>query len=406
MNNYKLLAIITALSLVLTMESAVVYSFITPPDVIKVGIRPFNNKVATTLRVQVFDSDGNLRGTRYKDNDLILTNFRNFLVAMFTSQTTGTITASMTDIANAAKTINVRVTANVNTNTWCDTQSDTENKGGQMAIGEGSTAPVVANYGMETIYGAYVRVTDGFPQYDPVTHNVTITSTFDIAASKTITEAGLFVSWVDSTGNVFTFAMTRDTFTGIAVVDGDTVVVTLVFHLSDDFTNHFGWFLMYLFRYVLDGGIVQGLGAWATYPYLPSWFDMTGSSVNQRNYYFSGTASISCYGTVADGQPIGGSCMIMVGSSNQMSGNMQVNLYSPVGTRTSVSPAPAISGNNIIIIADCVMTGASTLREAGFFLVFYSSSTIYYSILFWRTTFDPVTIAAGHAIQIQFTLYL
>jgi hypothetical protein len=202
--------------------------------------------------------------------------------------------------------------------------------------------------------------------------------------------------------------MTRDTFTGVDVVDGDTLIVTLILHLSDEFTNNFGWFLMYLFRYIIDGDITTGTGNgyWNTDQYRPFMIISTGTAISQRVYYSAGSIGFSDYGTVADGLPTGGSTSVAVGSSNQQSGNMQYNLYSPVGIRTAVSPAPSIDGNNIIIIADCVMTGASTLREACLYYTYCAASGVYYPIMFWRVTFDPVTIAAGHAVEVQFTLYL
>jgi hypothetical protein len=207
--------ILAILCLVTVINTAVFSQFYTTPTF----KRTINSKIGTTLKVEVYDPEGNLKDTRYKDNDLVLTNFKNWLVGMFTGVLNegAYVTASLTDDGSNARTINVRAPLyNTILNTWADTSAGAGNKGGYLGIGTGANAPTVGDVALQTKYGSYIVTTSS--TWTVATGNIAVVGTFTATSSVTITECCLLVQWIPSAGTTsYSFLIDQDSSSGFII---------------------------------------------------------------------------------------------------------------------------------------------------------------------------------------------
>lgn len=394
MDKYKFVGVLFAFLLILSMENLVLYNYIIKPDVVlDINI---SNKISTRLIAEAYDKDGNLKQRVIKDNDLITDSFRNFLISwLFTSYTTiGAKTVNLDDISDTSRTYNLKTeSGSTYANYWVDSATGTDAKGAWVGIGTGTTAPTVSDFNLETIYGSKVAVTGGYPTWTTLTGDLTITGTVPITGSVTITEGALFVRWLPSAGSTTYYTMmTRDTFGGIAVENGDTFVLTIVINLSGEFTDNMGNVLLMIFSPCVDGGSVS-----------KTLTNVSGSGISVAGYLNTGQANQLNRMSPTD---VGGSSCIVIGSSSTAISRSMSAVSSPLGLRTGANPTPYISSNAIYIVTDVLLSEASTVREVGFYAQesFGSAPSNYYMML--REVVTGVAINAGHSARVVIIITL
>lgn len=394
-DRYKFVGVLFAFLLILSMENVVMYNYIIKPDaVINIGL---SNHISTRLIAEAYDNNGNLKQRVEKNNDLIMDSFRNFLINwLFTSyNSAGARTVALDDISDTSRTYNVRTNdGGTYANYFVDSSTGTDSKGGYIGIGTGTTAPTVSDYNLESLYGSKVQVTGGYPTWTSASGDITITGTVSITSSVTITEGALFVRWLPSSGSTTYYTMmTRDTFTGIDVVNGDTFVLTIVINLSGEFTDNLGSVLAGIFTYVADGGSVS-----------KTLLPCSGSSNTMYCYYPSNTATIELQRMAPSEQ--GGSSQVVIGSSSMAISRSMASCQAPLGLRTAPSPTPYISSNAIYIISDILCSEASTIREVGFYSTMAFGSGLGVHYMFLREVISGVAIDAGHSARVMIIITL
>lgn len=402
----SIINILSILCLVTVINTVIFSQFYTTP----VFKRTINSKIGTTLKVEVYDPEGNLKDTRYKDNDLVLTNFKNWLVGMFTGVLNegAYVTTSLLDDGNNARTINVRAPLyNSILNTWADTSAGAGNKGGYLGIGIGdgagsATAPAVGDYALQSKYGSYIVTTSS--TWDVNTGNIAVVGTFTATSSVTITEACLLVQWIPSSGTTsYSILMTRDTFAGIAVNNADTIVLTVTIALSTvDFNRNFGAMLAGVFVNYADNG-----GATVT-----TYRVDTGAAVNFYVYRGSTGGTYCNYGSSAATDALkvhyGGSAKMAVGTSGLTSTRTMTAVQNPSYTTIpqwfKVTPDPEIVSGTILIQGDVLCQADITIREVALYYMMADTANALYCIMLWRSTFAAVDVPRNTPIHIEFTI--
>lgn len=393
--NYRVLRLLTVFILIFSIESSLLFQKVeAPPTEINFPVKVFG-KVATSIKAEVYDSEGRLRTVVYKDNDLITNNFRNFLISFFTTTTSPAVSSVvLKDTTNTDRTIQTRIQATTVANYFVDSASGSSSKGGSIGIGSGTTAPAVTNYGLETQYGSSVQVSNGYPTWNTASGNVTITGTVAITGNVQISEGSVFVNWIPSAGTtVYSICMTHDTFTPISCINGDTFVLTVVLQLSSDMTDNFGRILTGVFTYVADGGTVQFNN-----------YDDTGGTITMYSYYPSTSSAVinhfsSIVGTLSSG--------VKIGTSSASTARAMYNVQTPVEIITAITPTPSIDGsNNLVIISDIVCVSERYITEGGFFMSQANSAVSQFYTLLWRCTTSTIHIPAGSSIRVKFVITL
>lgn len=335
----------------------------------------------TSLRVQVYDSSGRLKATRYMPDDLMTDNFRKWLIGVWDTSATS---CSLSDTGGNARTITTKCTTNSAwVNTYCDSYTGTDLKGGYMSIGSGTNAPTQSDVELQTIYGSAQAVSGTYPTWDVTSGNVTIQSTFSITGTVTITESGLYVSWLPSSGSTcYKFLMARDTYTGISCSAGDTVVNALIINLSVSFNRNVGIFLSGIFKYVGDNVNNQLV-----------MYNTAGGSINVLVY--DGTSGVS-------NQPItyvtGNKAGISQGTGTTAEGRTTNTLTTLVDSEALIT-YDSISGSTIVIKADVLCGSARALREDCLIYHAYIGE-----MMFIRKLYDEVDIAQAHNARHTYTI--
>lgn len=337
-------------------------------------------KLTTTLNVQVFGADGKLKGERVKVDDLLLDNFRNWFSKQFDSVNSETVV--LKDTSNADRTFKVIFASSSYANTWIDCSTGTENKGGCVAIGSGTTAPTQSNYNIETIYGSWVYLTGTYPTWDASTGNLVISNSFAITSGVTISEGALAVNWVPSSGTTqYKIVMFRDTFTGIACVAGDTCVYTLTINLSASYNRNFGIYLSGMFRSVADGSSNT-----------VNLYDTAGSS--RQMYVYSG-GNTNCIIAFTNENTY--RTYLRHGTGSTAESRTTNDLTTPVDNEFNVITSVTVSGSDIIVVGDILCGSNRALRETGLFITGMGSAS--YKFLMFRCLYNQVDIVSAHSAR-------
>lgn len=397
-NLYKIIAVLTAFFLILSIESSLVYSYLNKPTEINIPIN-MGKKISTKLIAEAYDSNGNLKQKVEKDNDLIMNNFRNFLIysLFYPYYDVLSPTFSLYDTTNTSKTLISKCWQSSSLDyqyRWVDSASGSDPKGGYIGIGDGTTAPTVIDYDLESIVGSKTAVTGAYPTWNSGTGDITIVSTIPITGSYNITEGALFTRWLtQASATTYYFMITRDTFDAIAVENGDTFVLTIILNLSGEFTNNMGNFLASVFKYVADGNNIQ--------------FSCTrndGATVSTMYCYTSaGSRSYAVheytrYSTTK-------SSWVRMGASGNAVSRTSYTLSNPleVGVPPD-SPYPTISSDDIVISVDIYCNEDVSIREVGFYTEW--DFTEANSYLLFREVISTVNISAGRSARIICTITL
>ncbi len=336
------------------------------------------NKISPTLSVEVRDSDGNLKSSFVKEDDLILDNFINFTAGIFSSDGTNTVYMYMEDLSGIQRTFY----AYHSSAGWSLTTTGT--RGGLIGIGSGETAATRDDYVLESQKQNYMAVST--PSYS--SGNITFTSTFSVTSGYNLSESVVVITFNDS-GNVGrNVTVFRDTFANITVVAEDTVVITYTISLNDTgFTNGFGNFLTALFKRVVSGDYLSftATNIAGTSKSFWSWTVATGSS-----FIFRKDASV--YTKIA------------MGSSATATSRTHYDVQTQVGSDTAIS-TPSKNSSSVTIATSLVSPSAQTIQEASYMVTWEALSTSdFQTIMLWRDTFTGVAVPAGGTITIVFTV--
>jgi len=102
---------------------------------------------------------------------------------------------------------------------------------GMIRIGTDSTPVAVTDYHLGT--EAFQKVVDDAEiWYSSNEFNVTFDATIVSDGSYTITEAGLSAKYADTTSSLYHTLMNRDVFAGIAIVNGDVLVIRYIYRFN------------------------------------------------------------------------------------------------------------------------------------------------------------------------------
>jgi len=342
-------------------------------------------KLSPQLTVTVYDADGNLKSSMKKEDDLILNNFRDFFVELFTDNGGGTITASLTNDANTAKTVNVKGTTYLNS--WQDSSSGTAAKGAFAGIGNGTTAAARTDYALESQIETYATE-HTTPVYTAATGLLSLSYSFTITGTRNVSEAVLGCAWLASDASENKFVMFRDVFANISVVNTDIVIVGYVINLTDTgFTNKFGDVLSAIFKSVADAGTTTHYLTDIAGTILPI-FTYTSSDANEPVFNHNPKATI-----------------IQIGTSSTATARTHYMVQVPV--ETGLDPNVHTVGTGTIIIGgDIVCASARTITEAGLYLGVDNSEGAQKQFMVWRKIFVGVSVGAGQSIRITFTVTL
>ena len=363
---------------------------VSPAENLEISLDKAVNKLSPELTVRVYDSMGNLKTVIVKEDDLVLNNFKLWLSAWL-GTTTASATAStntLKDTSNQDRVVTGKKWSTSYIYTWCDSASGTGNKGGIMALGTGTTAPTVSDYGCETIYGAFVNLDTTAPVYNSTTGEIVVVNTFSITDTVSISEVVLGYNWVGPSTTAYSFALFRDTFSPISVENGDTVAIAYVIDLDDTgFTNNFGVILAEVFRSVADG----------TTSTSKTIVDKTGTN-KALECYDDDTEYVPAL-TIRTANPV--SSWINVGTSSTATSRSHYALVSEVEDISGGVVTHVISGD-VWVQGNVYCAEARTITEAGYFCYIGDGNPS--PFMLFRDTFAGVSVDAEEWVNAKFVI--
>ncbi|MDG6968657.1 MAG: hypothetical protein JRN50_04275 [Nitrososphaerota archaeon] len=315
--------------------------------------------------------------------DLVLNNFNNYLLTFmapgqFQNQ----------NFVNSAGTTGSK-------SAWHDSQIFDESSGcgassgcgGIVAIGTSTTAPARTDYGPGAILGTYTTVTSSTCSTG-TTDSVVFSGSVAVSATATVTEAVGGVHTLDSADQVGPYYFFHDTFTGIAVVSGDTVDVQYTVSLgSAGFNVNLCNYLAGLFSPITSAAAVSvsltdSAGTANTfYMWVP--VDSSGCALS--------TSSTTCSGPAQS--PVMG-----IGTGTTAYTPTTHWLTTAVATTTTLDEYSYVSGTTSYIYLGAGFTGASgdSITEAVQGLVLSSND-----YLFFGSTFTAQSAGSSFGITMD-----
>lgn len=369
---------ITSIALVwVCVFSFVGYAFLIPQPK-EIVLERHLKSLTPELVVRVYDSNGVLKAEERKDGDLVLNNFMIILRAIVS---TGVYYVDpLKDITNTARTTIIKSQSSFGTSNLFYT---TGAHGGMGRLGTGTNSPTFADYELQTPVETILAVSD--PVY--ANGNLTVSLNSGITASRTITEAGFYFRSGTST-NYF-FLLFRDTFNGISVVNGDTVVTTWTLMLdTSGFTDNLGYMLATMLTY--DTSTTQ------VYPTVKN----TAGLTLTLNWYAAsgGTNMFTTLASVTD------SANIVCGTSSTAFSRSDYSINSIVGNPMFPSEA-GINQNLITISGVQVFDAETTINEVAYYSYLkQQNASTYHWVCLWREVVTPKTVAANVPVTISFTI--
>lgn len=349
-----------------------------------------SNAFDTILEVTVRDKDGNIKDTRLKVGDLILTNFaeafRGVISDITTSGETKYVTATyFKDEGGTTRSAVVKSAFTSSTGQsgfWG--QESTLYPNTALAVGTGTNSPVVGNTDLQTEVESKNLI-----QTDAVyaSGNVTFYGTVPITDTHTITEAGVYRRLAaSSTYNYYLFI--RDTFSGISVVASDTVTLSYTLVLGDGFTDNFGEILASFFPKNAVSSQTLSLT------------DDTGASFN--TYIYGYQTNQWLFDT--DVGTVGAFMRIGEGTTSPTRSDFDVETQVEGDAETDTSP---IYENNINYTTQATwqVTADRDVTEVGYFLRTKSTAGVNTDYMIYRDTFTLTPITIGREITVSFKMY-
>lgn len=328
--------------------------------------------IRVALTVQAFDSNGNLKAERCKDDDLVLTNWGEYWSIVF-SDTQGLLTNTAgVDSQNIfGRYIEV-------VGLWEGTSTA---DGGHIAIGTDDTAPQASDYALGLIKEDYTPL----QLWSYANGNVTFSTTITVSDTYDCKEAGFFQEI-----NLVDVMFFHDTFSPISVVSSDTVVITYTVVLSEEFTDNFGRLLESWVAPVDDEEASQ-----------TQWFIDDG----ENNITVTTKSGLSTEPTVwmldtTVTLPYSG---IKIGTGTTSPARDDFNIETEVESIHDV--IAGYVGANTTISAHFIVTLDREITEAGFFMEFFDNTSASRGVMMWRETFTAESVTEGNVCAITFTMF-
>ena len=329
------------------------------------------------LQLDAYDSEGNLRESRTKEDDLVLDNFGMLLSSILQD-------INVNFYKYFTKTIDTQVAVFVRhteVNGFWEGVSSTD--GGQIGIGTGTTTPTVSDYNLETQVEGWTDVGD--PVYSD--GNITISASITISENNNITESafmmeeGVTSAWV---------VMFHDTFNMVSVYNGDSIVVTYTIMLSEEFTDNFGR----LFAGLL-GGIDDNEASKTVWL-----IDVDSNNVTVITRSGVATEPLHWALDVSLDVPV---CGIKIGTGESALNRENIDLETQVESIACVGSS-SYYGGNVTISSVFIASASRAITEAGLFLEVRDNGGTSRQVLLWRDIFSAENIVDGEAITITFDI--
>ena len=380
LNLNKTEKITVCVSFALLLVSSLLFSGLLKIETSKPFVGLDENGLQVTLNVKVYDANGNLKAEMCKDDDLVLSNFGNLLAGVFEDlDGNGNYPPdSFTETDSTTSNILCRYTEVVAF--WEPPGSGIS--GGHIGIGNGTNAPAISDYNLQTQILAWEEVGD--PTYS--TGNVSLSATFTSDDSYNITEAGFLMK----TDTELLILMFRDTFNAVEVVATDTVTVTYVIMLSSGFTDNFGNFLTGLLGSITTGEASKTFWMVDENEVNATYISRSGIVTEPLHWFLDGNL----------GSPIGA---IKIGIGTTATARDDFNLQTVVEVTRTVN-APTYTGGDVTITCNHILSDDRDITEAGFFLKSRDNAGNIRSILMWRDVFSAESFNDGDVVNTVFSV--
>lgn len=334
------------------------------------------NNVTVGLDVKAYHPNGNMFAERNMPNDLVLDNFNNLLRIIFVPYT-GNLLSSPAKFTSGSVTnicllssgcttgyVGWDITASCNTAPYC---------GAVLQIGTG-TGQTRADYKLNTQYGSTFAVTSTVCN-SASTDTVVFSGSISITSTATIQEAGAGINYVAPTGGIILYF--HDSFTGIGVVNGDTVTIQYTINLNNAGFNDN---LCVLLAGMFTGQLTTG--SYGTNVGVSVSFITTGGASNSfyvwcnGNYYLIATTS-SC------GNPFSvNDVWISIGTALTTFTPSTHNLGSQLSTSV-ISTSNYVSANGRVYWTSNFVIGSSnTIQEAGMIIKLSTNNYMFFATSF------------------------
>ena len=367
---------IMAFSVSLILISVLLLNSLVQSSITKADGQVFSSSnFKVNLNIDVYGSDGALKSSKLKEDDLVLDNFGELLRAMF-KNVDGYVSTTASDFirdSGAGTAMNVRYLEVIGF--W---EGQSGDDGAFIGIGTGTTTPLVSDYTLEAEVETRNEVGDSVYSDG----NVTISTSIACTGTANITEAGLYLQ--DGTNN-YSWMLFRDTFGTVAVVNGDSIVITYTIMLSTEFTDNFGKILAGMLSGITDNEATK------TY----SLTDVDGNSITVN--YASGEATEPVnwvFDMTGMGTPLVG---IGIGTGTTSPARADYALETQVEAITGVT-ALTYNGGNCSLSSVHVTSASRAITETGLFMFVRASGGVSEQILLWHDTFTAENVGDGEAI--------
>ena len=365
-----LLASLMLLTITITMASNVIYINLNNNQ-----LQEKNLKVC--LQLDVYDSEGNLRESRTKEDDLVLNNF-GVLFSSILKDVTGVYTKSFVKTTGGAATVYIRYAEIMG---FWEGIADTDC--GQIGIGTGTTTPTVSDYNLETQVEGWTDAGD--PAYS--NGNITMSASISISENNEITEAAFMMEDGQNTALVVMF---HDTFNAVSVTNGDSLVATYTLVLAEEFTDNFGR----LFAGLL-GGIDNEESSKTVWV-----IDVDSNNVTVITRSGETTEPMHYALDMALDVPV---CGIKIGTGTTAVDRTDIDIETQVESIASVGSS-SYYGGNVTMSSVFIASASRAVTEAGLFLEVRDNGGTSRQILLWRDVFSAENIVDGEAITITFDI--
>jgi hypothetical protein len=343
-------------------------------------------KISVEMTAQVY-RDGVLVGERVKDDDLLVWNFLNLTQALFYWPNDATYDAGFWPSGEAEE-VPFKVWNETAGGTIWDTSEQYLEGRAMCDYGEGTTAPTRDDYHMEDPFA----VEDLYEVYELGTDSITLTFIYTSDGSYDWSEVGLnkrtySYDWDDCL-RVF---YCRDTFTPIAVVASDSLVVNYRFTFATGYTSNVLKLLLYFF-----------IGGATDTDTTMSLTDSSGTARTVRLYTDDPDDEAFAY-HVED--TFNGGWITIADSTSGIPSRSAYHLSGSTVTTQSTSYVDGDPNYDVTVFSTIVPSSALTVRAAGSFMYYaYVGGNAYF--LMWALTHTAVYVAANTPVQATFTLEL
>jgi len=382
---YKVLQTLFLISIIFASAYAIIYINVLNQNIPLV--QASSGKMKVRLEISVYDYEGNLKDRVIKDDDMILSNFIEFLTAFFTDTYPTAVEVDLQDISDTQRTFIIHQSGGSNANTFTDSESDTEDKGGFIGIGTDATAPTRADVDLGTQQEGLTQNDANYPAYSNVSGIFVSQTTIASTGTYNVVEAGYYVNWVDELGTVRTIMLMHDVFNPVGVIPTDDIVVSysLIFD-GVEFNQNFGiWFETLLGTYP-DGDLIQA-----------SFYRTTGVVAYIAVYL---DASSGWFGQYDTDQDINANIYFRISTSDTTPTRTTYQLTGLVESYYKPNPVPVCTDTDMTVETAITVSANRSINASGLYVYAPDSGITYWEFLMIHATFSTVEVEVGTAFNV------